>query len=111
MTWLAVVFPIPTRLASSGRSVEIAFCYYNLIAHGCGHGDDFPGWRHNNALADQFAAVFDAGFGDADNPGPVLVSTGLEGKVIVKILFLMKLKISKNISFQKLKLFIGETQN
>ena len=73
------------RLLVEPADVEVAFRREHLVAVAGRHGDDLAGRRDNAAAGEQFAAFFVAGFGDADDPGAVLVGAGLHAQMIVKI--------------------------
>lgn len=81
----AVVGEVEDSVFVGQSGIEVAAGDDQLIADGAGFGDDFAGGGDDTAIADEVAAFFPSGFGDADDPGTVLVRAGLHRQQIVKV--------------------------
>ena len=80
-----VLCKIEHRLLVEAADVEIAFGDEDLIAIAGRLRDDFTGWSDDAAAGEEFASLFVAGLGDADDPCTVLVGAGLHAQVIVEV--------------------------
>ena len=80
----AVVCKIEHRLLVEAADVEIAFGDEDLVAIAGRLRDDLTRRRDDAAAGEEFAPLFIAGLGNADDPCAVLVGAGLHAQVIVE---------------------------
>ena len=71
-------------LLAENRRVEIAGVNQQFVVFGLGFRDNLAVGIDDQAAADQRKSVLDAGLGDGDDPGRILIGPGLNGKTIVK---------------------------
>lgn len=69
-----------------GTAVEVDLGQGQFVTEALGLRYDLAGGGDDAAAADEIAAFFAAGFGDADHPAAVLVGTGPHRQMIVEIL-------------------------
>ena len=74
---------IEERGSAEGGGIEVASVDQNLVVVSLGLGHDLAIGIDDQAAAKQRVAIFDAGLGDRDHPGRILVGARLHGQAVL----------------------------